>query len=118
MRIDALYVKSTNEIIYSRSRHDYMQASDGSCAIDGGREYTKVCGNEDSFVMIQLDGEKLLDFILNMDYQFGTSNAAYFKDGFHGRFEIVKSSSKGFYKRLIVDFEKVEELIDGVVGRI
>lgn len=39
-------VGSNGEVVYSRYRHDFRSLSDGSGAIDGGRDYVKVTGNQ------------------------------------------------------------------------
>ena len=36
---------SDGEVLYSRYRHDFRTASNESCSIDGGRDYTKVMGD-------------------------------------------------------------------------
>ena len=67
-------VADDSEIIYSRYRHDYRTSKDGSCFIDGGRDYTKTNRNtiglkiidgewyqleEEDYVVMKLKGEGL-----------------------------------------------------------
>ena len=37
-------MNKSNEVIYSRFRHDYRLTSDDTVMIDGGRDYTKSSG--------------------------------------------------------------------------
>jgi hypothetical protein len=57
VEIDA--VKSGDEILYSRYRWDYRQTLDGKCAIDGGRDYTKIVSRPEEFLTLKLDGPAL-----------------------------------------------------------
>lgn len=44
MILTALYCPKCKDVIYSRVRHDFRTCSCESCAIDGGRDYTKITG--------------------------------------------------------------------------
>lgn len=117
MRINAIYCINTNEILYSRATHEYCTSEDNSCSIDGGFDYCLVNGNTDKFVMIDLDGDYLLKFILGSDYRYANTKAHEYPQGYHGRFKISKHSNLEFYKKLIVNYEDVEQYIDKVVGK-
>ena len=109
MEITAVFVKSTKEILYSRHRHDCRSSEDGKVGIDGGFDYSRIIGNENDYIILRLNGDVLLEQILYYDYRFGVSNANKFKGGFYGRFKIQTSSNKSFYKRLIINYNDVEE---------
>lgn len=55
-------VGSDGEVVYSRYRHDYRSLSDGSGAIDGGRDYTKVAGDFKRFrqAILKVVGHELV----------------------------------------------------------
>lgn len=38
-------VSNDKQVLFSKYRHDFRSSHDGSVAIDGGREYTRVIGN-------------------------------------------------------------------------
>lgn len=48
-------VADDGEVIYSRYRHHYITSKDGSCFIDGGRDYTKT--NRSTIGLKIIDGE-------------------------------------------------------------
>lgn len=115
MKINAIYCINTNEILYSRTTHEYRTSEDKSCAIDGGFEYFKVSGDPIEFVMLELDGDYLLKFILDSDYRYGNATADKYSKGYHGRFKIEKSSNLEFYRRLIINYVDVDEYIRKVI---
>ena len=45
--IYAIQCTECNDIIYSRTRHDFHWCSCNNCAIDGGFDYQKVCFKND-----------------------------------------------------------------------
>lgn len=45
-----------NDIIESKSKHDFKKCKCGACFIDGGDEYTRVGGNLDDIILINKDG--------------------------------------------------------------
>ena len=55
-------VHSGGEVIYSRYRHDYRTTKDGKCSIDGGRDYTRISWDGDSYssCMLKFDKDKLV----------------------------------------------------------
>lgn len=59
MIISALKCNNCNKIIYSRARHDFNTCDcpqEKWVAIDGGREYTKICyGPNSSFQRLTID---------------------------------------------------------------
>jgi len=115
MKINAIYVKDTFEILYSRSRRDYRESSNKQCAVDGGLEYFKVNFKDESdIIFIELDGDVLLSQILEYDYKYGNSNADLFPNGFCGRFVLYDSSNAYFYMKLITKgFNEVWESRNG-----
>ena len=115
MRINAIYCINTKEILYSRGTHDYRKSSDERCAIDGGLVYCRIIGNPEDFVEITLDGDYLLEFILSNDYVFGNLYSDKYQEGYHGRFQVVDSSSLKFYKNLILNYNDIEQYIEKVV---
>ena len=52
-------IKSGDEIIFSRYRHDYRSTADGKCTIDGGMDYVKVGNFPEEFVSMKLNGPVL-----------------------------------------------------------
>jgi hypothetical protein len=45
--VHAVRCRKCGDIIYSRARHDFRWCSCQSVAVDGGFEYTKICGNSE-----------------------------------------------------------------------
>lgn len=111
MEINAIFVISTKEILYSRCRHDYISAADNSAAIDGGRDYTRIIGSPDNIIEIVLDGDVLLNQILEYDYTYGNKKAKAFPEGYHGRFQFKQNSNLNWYKKLVKDFEKISKYV-------
>ena len=108
MEINAIYVKKTKEILYSRSGHDFRRSEDGKCFVDGGFNYFRWGGVAENVILIQLDSDKLLKQIIYYDFLYKNNNAEDFKEGYYGRFQLREGSSKEFYKELIVKgFKKV-----------
>lgn len=113
--IKGVFVKSTKEILYSRSKHDYVSSSDGTVSIDGGRDYTKIVSNNlENSINIELNGDVLLEQILEYDWKYKNRNSDKFPDGYYGRFVITRYSNANFYDRLIISDNKHEilELMD------
>lgn len=110
--INAVYCKTTNEILYSRSRHDCRRSEDGKISIDGGFDYIKINGDLDNIIPLRLRSHVLLEQILYYDWGSGNINAKVYPNGYHGRFKITSNSNSKFYKKLIVNFEDVEEIIE------
>lgn len=52
---DAIHCLKCDEVIYSKYRHDFHYCTCGSVAIDGGRDYTKITGNQEDFETVILD---------------------------------------------------------------
>lgn len=59
LKITAIQVG--DQIIYSRYRHDMRWDSEKICAIDGGRDYTKVVGTPDRYLTLQIIGPNLVE---------------------------------------------------------
>jgi len=53
-------IRSGDEILYSRYRHDYRTSKDGKCSIDGGRDYTRIIGTPDEVITLKLFQNKLI----------------------------------------------------------
>jgi hypothetical protein len=56
-------VADNDEVIYSRYRHDFVQSSDGSVFIDGGRDYVRMGGKNlvgRAVVDVVFDGPRLV----------------------------------------------------------
>lgn len=109
MEIKAVFIKETKEIIYSRARHDYRTSSNGKVSIDGGLDYTRIIGNPSDYIILELDGDKLLSQILEYDWGYKNSNADKFPEGFCGRFQITPRSNREFYKELILNYNEIAE---------
>ena len=109
--IQAIFVKSTNEILYSRHVHDNRRSSDGLNAIDGGMIYSRLSGGMDNVVLVELKTKVLLEQILSYDYLYGNHSASEFLKGYHGRFEITENSNLEFFKRLIVNWDDIKDYI-------
>ena len=109
--ISAVFVKSTKEILYSRSTHDMIWSKDGSVSIDGGREYTKITGDLENIVSVELNKSKLLDMILFYDYRFGNKNVPeMYLNGYYGKFQLDSTSNISFFEELVVNFEEIKDL--------
>jgi len=104
-----VYCHKCNEIIYSRSKHDYRTCSCGNVSIDdkGNRI---VFDRASEMTVVNIDKNVLLEQILNYDYVFGTKSSS---EGLLGKFKIVKSSNRKFYEKLIgkKDIKKIFELL-------
>lgn len=46
---NAIRCKKCGDIIESKTLHDFKFCSCGSCAVDGGREYLRRCGNREDW---------------------------------------------------------------------
>ena len=106
--INAVYCKGCREIIYSRHEHDMRSCSCEKVSIDAkGRRV--VFDKVTDFESITLDGNVLLEQILEYDWRFGNRDVkAEFIDGYHGKFKIYPSSNPWFYRKLLGDdFGKV-----------
>jgi hypothetical protein len=103
----AIFCKHCKNIIYSRAHHDYHSCDCERCSVDGGFEYTRLIGNEEDYIVLELKKDKLLEFILNCDWRFKNINAKDFPNGYFGKFKIGENSNPAFYKKLIVAFEKI-----------
>lgn len=114
MNIKGIYVIATNEILYSRAKHDYRESEDGKCAVDGGFSYFSVLGDKKRWIAVELNGDVLLHLILNIDYRYQKKTSKSFPKGYHGRFKITKKSNLEFFKQLIINFEDVEKYFEGI----
>jgi Zn finger protein HypA/HybF involved in hydrogenase expression len=47
--VSAITCHNCQQTVWSRSVHDYHPCQCGQVAIDGGRSYTRIVGNEDDF---------------------------------------------------------------------
>lgn len=108
--IEAIYVKSTNEILYSRSRHDFRESSDKSVFIDGGRDYSRIGGSFDNFVKLKLNPYELLNMILVLDYAFKNINAKDYKEGYHGILHCERFSSH-FLAELVENYHEIIDVV-------
>jgi len=105
MEVNAIYCKSTHEILYSRAHHDCVVSEDKKASIDGGfGEIISIGGDMDNTIPLRLDGDRLLKYILFMDWNYGNRNASEFKNGYHGRFKIAGNSNRPFYQGLVINF--------------
>lgn len=63
--MDAVRIKSSGEIIYSRFRHDFRGASTANVFVDGGRDYIRIVGDPALYERVRLgivgDGLVVLD---------------------------------------------------------
>lgn len=106
--MNAIFVKSTKEILFSRYKHDCRVSSDNSATIDGGMEYTKVSGDPSNIIPLQLRKKVLLKQILYYDYMYQNSLSEEYPEGYYGRYVITKSSNVDFYKELVKNFKDIE----------
>jgi hypothetical protein len=95
----AIFCKHCKNIIYSRSRHDYRSCDCGKCSIDGGFSYSRFIGNEEDYIILEIDEKEMLIYIMYYDYQYGNKNAKNFPDGYYGKFIIREGSNPYFYKK-------------------
>ena len=103
----AIFCKNCKCIIYSRTTHDFNTCNCGKLSIDGGFDYCKITfENPKDFIEIEVNNNKMLEFIMSMDYRFGNSNANKWKDGYYGKFVIGVGSNKKFYESLIDNFKE------------
>ena len=55
MQVNAIVCKGCGDTVYSRARHDMHFCTCGLVAIDGGREYVKLCGEPENYKLIKLE---------------------------------------------------------------
>lgn len=46
---NSIRCKKCGEEIVSNSRHDYVECKCGACAVDGGHDYLRRCGNREDY---------------------------------------------------------------------
>ena len=46
---NSIRCKKCGEEIVSNSRHDYVECKCGACAVDGGHDYLRRCGNSEDY---------------------------------------------------------------------
>lgn len=65
MKVATIQCESCGDTIYSRARHDMNWCNCGDIAIDGGRNYTKICWKDKMPEIIDIDidftGKQLYD---------------------------------------------------------
>ena len=110
MNISAVFCKSCHNIIYSRAPHDYRTCDCGKASIDGGFDLTRIVGNPEDFIRIELDGKVVLEQIMYYDYLLGNRNAGRFPNGYYGKYWLNDGSNFHFYNRLIISDNKNEVL--------
>ena len=54
---NAIRCKKCGDIIESTSRHDFKYCKCRACAVDGGHNYLRRCGNHDDFEDISITKE-------------------------------------------------------------
>lgn len=54
-KILVLECKKCKKFIWSRDTHDFRRCKCGACAIDGGRDYTRISGEEKDFKRHQIE---------------------------------------------------------------
>jgi len=107
--INAIYVKSTQEILYLRCEREKVWSSDSS--VKYTKYYTKIT-IPNNIINVKLNKNKLLDQILYYDYTYGNKNANRFPEGYHGKYQLNDGSNKQFFEELIINgFEKVWKYI-------
>lgn len=106
--MNAIFVKSTKEILFSRHRHDCRVSSDNSATIDGGMEYTKVSGDPSNIIHLKLRKKALLKQIFYYDYAYKNNLSKEYPEGYYGRYVITESSNIDFYKELVKNFKDIE----------
>ena len=55
MTLALLKCKKCGDIIYSKSRHDFVLCQCESVAVDGGNDYFKISGNENDYEILSID---------------------------------------------------------------
>ena len=62
---NAIRCKKCGDVIESKTVHDFKFCSCGSCAVDGGHDYLRRCGNrEDWEELSEGGGQRRVDLIL------------------------------------------------------
>jgi len=110
--INAVYVKSTQEILYLRHEKEKIWSKDGSVKFT--KYYTKenILNNT---IPIKLSKNKLLSMILYYDWTYRNNNAKEFPDGYYGKFQLNEGSNEYFYKELIIEgFDEVWKHLEGI----
>lgn len=71
MNITAVICKKCKDMVYSRARHDYRSCSCGAVAIDGGRDYVKLVGEEKDIAQVNTFDLKVSEKELYDDWNLG-----------------------------------------------
>jgi hypothetical protein len=114
MVIKGIFVKATNEILYSRHRHDYRSSSDGKVSVDGGMDYFRVIGNPEDYIILDLDGDVILQQQMAYDYAYGNKSASIYPEGYFGKYIIRDVSNLVFYKKLILNYNEVRDYFESI----
>jgi len=69
-----IHCLNCDEVIYSSYRHDFRYCSCKKNAVDGGRDYLKISGNEKDFEMVTID---LLEMKEKTEIQVDITNLRY-----------------------------------------
>lgn len=113
----AIFCKHCKNIIYSRSKHDYNSCDCGKCSIDGGFSYSRFIGNEQDYTILEIDEKQMLEYMMHYDFQFGNENAKYFPKGYYGKFKLKENSNSYFYKKIIINFNKIQSEFKNVIEK-
>ena len=114
MKINAILCHKCMNIVYSRSRNDFHSCDCHDVSVDGGFDYFKVSHKDSAkFTPIQLNGDKLLEQILQYDYMYGNRNISEeFIGGYHGKYRLTENSNTRFFGKLIENYADVEEVFE------
>ena len=80
MIINAIKCKKCGDTIYSRCRHDMRWCTCKSCAIDGGFDYIKICGNVENIESKHIDIGNITELELYQDWNYDTNKYGLIKD--------------------------------------
>ena len=114
MKINAILCHKCKCIVFSKHTHDHRVCDCKDISVDGGFDYFKVSHKESAkFTPVQLNGDKLLEQILQYDYVYGNRVVPEeFRDGWHGKFRLTENSNTSFFEKLIDNYADVEEVFE------
>ena len=103
MNIRAVKCRICNNIIYSRSKHDFRTCDCGRLSIDGFGERV-ISKDYYDYEDLILDGDVLLKQVLEYDYKYGNKNIPEenVENGWQGKYRIDSASNPHFFDKLVI----------------
>jgi len=112
MIINAVFVKTTSEVMFSRNKTDYRISLDESVSISGGWENPNIEGDMGNCVEIQLEEDFLSESFYQVTrFEEDSGFVENYLKGVYGQYVINKESNLEFFSELIINYEDIENYI-------